>query len=69
MYTSNSAKCILVTLVSENEAPGALVEMKYLRLEKILKSQNKMLYIFLVFILGRVTLLAYKCMCKAKLCH
>lgn len=40
MYTSDSAKCTLVNLVSENETPGALVEMKYLCLEKVLKSQN-----------------------------
>lgn len=65
----DSAKCTLVTLVSGNETPGTLLEMKYLHLEKVLKSQNYMLYIFLVFILGMVTLLAYKCMCKAKVCH
>lgn len=35
-----SAKCTLVTLVLENETPGTLAEMKYLCLEKVLKSQD-----------------------------
>lgn len=36
---------------------------------RVLNSQNWMLYIFLVFILGRVTLLAYRSVCEAKVYH